>query len=149
MLDTEPQVLPQAVELPSFPSLHHAHTGAWTLGAKWAHAHQQCHPEVVSEFTEGQDGYWPLVSGALERKSREGSEQLPVPTSLPLIMAFRVCGESYEGERQSASKGWKQWQLPSTDVPDIPESTATCPAPQSSLTLLPFTPCFRHMELSP
>lgn len=24
-------------------------------------AHQQCHPEVVGEFTEGQDGYWPLV----------------------------------------------------------------------------------------
>lgn len=26
---------------------------------------QQCHPEVVGEFTEGQDGYWPLVGSAL------------------------------------------------------------------------------------
>lgn len=34
-------------------------------------AHQQCHPEVVCEFTEGQDGYWPLMRGALEREERE------------------------------------------------------------------------------
>lgn len=26
---------------------------------------QQCHPEVVGKFPEGQDGYWPLVGSAL------------------------------------------------------------------------------------
>ena len=41
-------------------------------------AHQQCHPEVVCEFTEGQDGNWPLVRGALEREGRERSGQ-PCP----------------------------------------------------------------------
>lgn len=48
--------------------------------------HQQCHPEVVCEFTEGQDGYWPLVRGTLEREERgQGSLVL---TSIPLSVAI-------------------------------------------------------------
>lgn len=33
-------------------------------------AHQQRHLEVVGEFTEGQDGHWPLVGSALGRGER-------------------------------------------------------------------------------
>lgn len=62
------------IPLPS-PTLHRS---ALSLcGEVGLCAHQQRHPEVVCEFTEGQDGYWPLMRGALERKGRERSGQPP------------------------------------------------------------------------
>lgn len=54
-------------------------------------AHQQSHPEVVCEFTEGQDGYWPLMRGALEREGREACGSL-VLNCIPLSMAVAAQG---------------------------------------------------------
>lgn len=46
---------------------------------------QQCHPEVVSEFAEGKDGYWPLVGRALG--VLVGAEAL---WKVPLLTRLRV-----------------------------------------------------------
>lgn len=54
---------------------------------------QQCHPEVVGEFTEGQDGYWPLVGSALERGERvSGQAPLPLSQLAPLSQAITALG---------------------------------------------------------
>lgn len=77
--DTVPQVLPCALQSPMRPQAPHRYR-CLDLGGRWStHAHQQCHPEVVGKFAEGQDGYWPLVGSALERGERVRTAPHPYP----------------------------------------------------------------------
>lgn len=72
------------------------------LGADGAGAHQQCHPEVIGESAEGQDGYWPLVGGALGKEGGRGvrtAAQPPTPCPTPT-------GIPRHGRRSPGSVAW-------------------------------------------
>lgn len=75
------------------PTLSYRRLDLWGQVGAWAH--QQCHPEVVGEFSERQDGHWPLVGRALERGERRvNTAPAPIPTSSP-----------HRGSRASLPKG--------------------------------------------
>ena len=81
----------------------------WEVGNP---AHQQCHPEVVGESAEGQDGYWPLVGGALGREGKRGQDSgtaphpHPVPTCIPRHDHHSpgLCSRFYKGKCKSLSR---------------------------------------------
>lgn len=95
-----PTMLCKALILLPSPILHR-HT-LCLYGQVGLCAHQPCHTEVVCEFTEGQDGYWPPMRGALEREGRERAGQ-PCPNQLSSHHGHHSPGGAHSSYRTGAA----------------------------------------------